>query len=588
MQIQIPNKEGKVFQTNEGETAGNIWASWNMDFISNPGKIRVSPQGQVVLTNLTSTATTYDAQLSLPTAFVMSDADSTMKIWACTIGAMFKNATEVANTSALTGWVQDAGTGSPTTIDGFSDMAEFNGGLIVSLPTSLTRLFGSTTWTANWNSVSLTTNKPHPLCVAFNNLLLIGNGNKVVSVNVLNAINTGAVILGTEYEVLWIRSSNQMIYIGARNKKSGRAKVFAWDGSSQNFNFDYKINGQYSLSGVIKKEVCYTVNECGELLVFTGGGFTQIAKFPNWNINVDLGINSANDSYSYWKNCLAVQNDNIYILLNNDLGTISNVLENMPSGVWCYNDKVGLHHAYSLSTQLGDSVSTDYGNSRISNGGAIYPLSRTAGLFLIGSGLYYNSASSAAYYMQVIRELETETTAKIGYFITPKIQTAEVEENWQKVFLIIKKLINATDKIVVKYRITDKIIVDEPAICVWTSTTTLTTTDTQFANASAGDEMEILNGEGAGLSTHITTITYSNPTYTITIEDTVPYASGSVRAVVWNWTKLGTINTQNQGTFELGLGVNSSWIQYKVVCFFSGKNEINKFISTSIPQLKAI
>lgn len=573
MIIKIPGQDNRFTQTNTGEVSGNIWASWNLDLTSNPGRIRVSPQTQVVMTNVNSTLIAVeDSDFDLVNSFVMSDADGTMRIWAVATNYLWNT----SGTSALTGWAQDAKTSTPTTTDANSDCVEFNDELIVSLPTTLSRCNSAGSWDTSWNSVSLTTGIPHPLCTSFNNLLLIGNGNVIISVDTSDTVDATRITLPVEYEVQWIRSSNSMVFIGTRNKKSERAKIFTFDGHSENFNDDYKINGTRSISGVIKDEICYTMNEVGELLAFNGGAFVQVAVFPNF----DLKLNFSGSLNA--RRCMAVQDDDIYILLNSSLtGSVGYGLENMRAGIWRYNPSIGLHHTISLTKTAGTDI-PDYGSPYISNAGALYPLQRVTGSFLIGAGMRANTADSPSYYALVLRELETETTAKIGYFITPQIPTKEVEENWQKAYLLIKKFLNSTDKIVVKYRTDEETLVETPALCVWASTTSFTSTDTQFSTVAVGDEVEILEGEGSGLSTHITAISFSTPTYTVTIEDTVTDASGSIRAVVWNWIKVGTaVDTQGLRNFELPLAVNSSHIQFKVVMFFKGKNQVERLIIKS-------
>ena len=42
--FKIPNDERKFSQANDGDVAGNIWLSQNLDTKSNKGKLRVSPR----------------------------------------------------------------------------------------------------------------------------------------------------------------------------------------------------------------------------------------------------------------------------------------------------------------------------------------------------------------------------------------------------------------------------------------------------------------------------------------------------------------------------------------------------------------
>ena len=588
MNILIPNQEGKISQPNKGDLTGNIWASWNMDFVSNPGTIRVSPQTQMLYSSLTSTAMIY------PLQFVEGNFDTTTtdkRIWAIFNGAVYYSGT-AANLATLT---RDYSAPSPS--NAISDAVEWNGNLIVSTTTNLAKLTAGT-WDNTWwtgvgtlNQSALNADVPHPLGKGFNNLLLIGDynstyGASVYSVDTSNAVSTGAsakLILGFDYQVIWIRSSSNMIYVGCRNINGGRAKVFAWDGYSQNYNYDYKISGSECFAGVVHNEVPYTMNERGELLALTGSAFTQVACLPVFNRDYNI-TSSWSIPVAVSRNGMTVQDNRIHILL---VATVTNsentYLENQLSGVWCYDPEIGLFHRYSITKDTSGS----YGSPQILKGGVLMTLDKAAGNLLIGASAYLADGvtpSTVVHGVFSVLNQETETTPKVGYFITPKISTQSVQENWQKAWLVIKKFVSADSKIKVKYRTYDKVYATwgQPQICTWSDTNTFVSSPAH-TDLTVGDEIEIIQGEGSGLSAHISTLSGTN---VIDIDETVTGASGTIRVRASNWIDCGTaMNVQEMEHFEIPLGVNSTWIQFKVLCFFTGKEEVKKLIIKSEHQL---
>ena len=588
MQIQIPNQENKLSQPNNGDFDGNIWATWNMDFISNPGAIRVSPQTSVVMSNLDSTYMVYPVQF-VEGAFL----DGTIRIWAICDGVVFYTSSTNVPSG---GWTKDATANTPTALDyRYSDGVEWNGSLIVSGLTALSKLTAGT-WTASYKT-GFTTAIPHPLGKGFNNLLLVGDysatyGAVVTSIDTSDNVYSNRLIFGKDFQVVWIRSSSNMIYVGCKNINGGRAKVFAWDGSAENYNYDYKINGSESFAGVIQNEVPYTINERGELLALTGSAFTQIAKLPIFNTDNHLHTEARGFIPSVTRNGMTVQDNRIHILLKAAYETaIGNTptiaMENMLSGIWCYDPQIGLHHRYSVTHDTGANI-MDYGSPTIVAGGALMTTDKLHGNMLIGCSLYINAATTLQHEILTIKNLETDTSAKLGYFITPKISTQSVQENWQKAWLVIKQFLSANSKVKVKWRIVDRQILfgsNDYSTCTWSDADTFTTAES-WVNASAGDEVEIMTGEGSGLSATISGIIGTN---VVDIAESVSGASGTLFARVGNWTDCGTdINIQGQEFFKIPLAQNSTYIQFKVIIFAEGKEEVKKLIIKSDSQLPVV
>jgi hypothetical protein len=166
----------------------------------------------------------------------------------------------------------------------------------------------------------------------------------------------------------------------------------------------------------------------------------------------------------------------------------------------------------------------------------------------------------------------------VGHFITPKIKASGVKDLLQKLYANIRNLNVDTDKVVVKYRITDKFGLPSPKVvgtggrATWVDTTSFTvnTAVKDIRSALVGDEVEISEGAGAGYSAHISAINDNTATWTITIDEAIPLISASDTSDIFinNWKKLEVITNGNRNIAddfaELTIGGVEAWVQFKV------------------------
>ena len=168
-----------------------------------------------------------------------------------------------------------------------------------------------------------------------------------------------------------------------------------------------------------------------------------------------------------------------------------------------------------------------------------------------------------------------QDTENRGHFITSKLLSAQLQDTWSKLYLKHKNLSTEFDKIIVKYR-TDN---NEPltrikettdGVITWTDSDTFTTTDAQWADVLADDEVEIIQGTGAGYLAHVSSISEAGGTYTVNIDETIKNltATETGRAVASRWIKLNAFDStslpNDEGYFEVVLGKKSKSIQFKV------------------------
>lgn len=166
-------------------------------------------------------------------------------------------------------------------------------------------------------------------------------------------------------------------------------------------------------------------------------------------------------------------------------------------------------------------------------------------------------------------------TENRGHFVTSKFMSAQLQDEWNKLFIKHSPLVGEFDKIVIKYRIDNnepltRIKESSDGAITWTDSDTFTTTDTQWANVAAGDEVEIIQGTGAGYLAHVSSISESSGTYTVNIDETIKNltASDTGRAVASRWIKLTTLDngiiSNDDGFSEIAVGVKSKQIQFKI------------------------
>ena len=162
-----------------------------------------------------------------------------------------------------------------------------------------------------------------------------------------------------------------------------------------------------------------------------------------------------------------------------------------------------------------------------------------------------------------------------GYFITPKLESPQIEDTFQKLYIKHRPL-KDEDKIIVKYK--SKEVTNFPFSSVqggntfkwtatWTDTDTFTTT-VDMSEVEVGDEIEIIAGVGSGHIAHVSSISLSTGTYTVNLDEAFPFAVASdvCYFMVDKWIVLGTIEPDevNAGRKEFALNIPSEFIQFKI------------------------
>ncbi|HAS92263.1 MAG TPA: hypothetical protein DCS12_08540 [Clostridiales bacterium] len=215
----------------------------------------------------------------------------------------------------------------------------------------------------------------------------------------------------------------------------------------------------------------------------------------------------------------------------------------------------------------------DYGHSFIKRGGAVLIVNnRYSPYSYQADNLLYTADLELP--AKAVANVTTAQLPNRGYFITPKLNSSNIEDIYNNICVKHRPL-GDNEKIIIKYRTTERRGLpfgskDKQASVVgtWTDTNTFTTT-LDMSLAEVGDEIEIIAGKGAGCLFHIESLTENSGTWTVNLDETFDYAvnAETMYFYVNNFKKLAEItdtNTAGVEYFDINLGENSKFLQLKI------------------------
>lgn len=579
--MKIP-PNNQWFQANRGDIFGSIWASFNIDLSGQRDKGRGKLRLARTLLGATSATLT---NLGNPVAFRRYESPSSstsQTTYAIAGGRAFKQGSAFSSS-----WAEV--TPAPTTFSSEnSDMEVFNGYLFISNDTADLSRYDGTTWTTvTWGT---TTSGVHMLCVFGNRLYRTGGSsadsviesmNTAQMVSTVGNANTITLIDRQVNCITFIRPSSNGIWIGTVNRRGGKGHVYFWDGASSTVQSIYTLESAGALSGIVKDDVLYIVDADAKLLAFNGGTFTELDRLPIKSAFLTFALGDNNTRWIH-PNGMTVIDNRILILIDNTYytGTLATTVEEtVPAGIWEWSTETGLYHKYALSNTptsgTGGGSIYDWGQERVSAVGALTfikqdrPVASDNGTLFAGAKIFTDSSSTI---YGIFIDDTNDTVQKYGYFLTPRIYSQSLRETWQKVFLRHKLLLDSSDTLTVKYRTSE--VDPTEATITWTADNTITTT-TSLASYAIGDEMEVIQGRGAGKCAHITSISLNAGTYTVVLDDTFVNVATTSKARFQKWKKCGSKNDQTVQVSEFTIDTHSPWIQLKVCMQFTGTDEID-------------
>lgn len=566
-------------QKNNTEGFGSLWASKNLDLTSKIGVTRVSPR---MILNVSSSDLSNLGVLSAVEYFRTSSGF----VWAAAGSRMFYS-TAGPNTT----FIQDATGSTPTNLSSNqTDIKVFNGKLhVTGATTSIYTLSSGGAWGTSSDSLT-DSGGLHQMTYfrAQNKLYIVDDNNKSIG-----SLNTSDVYpdLGLQYTledlcdnnaniISCITSNSTRIWIGTISF-TGYTYIYSWDGSQTSGpNEAYLIPTKGILSMVILNEIPHALDVEGRLWAFNGGTFVDIDRLPldtdTWGSYFGQVVNRP-----VHYNGMRVVNGRINVLLNASLWDTSDTIKpNFTSGIWERDPDIGFYHKYSLGLSKSGGTINDFGAERLGDIGALGYVDVPDNEFTAGS-VNGKVICGAEYYSDATNTLKglfyndsDDTLQKYGYLITEPIYSPEILDNYVSLYARHKKLLDADDFVALKY-ITEELNPTEFTI-EWVSDTDFITS-TDPTSYEVGNEVEIVQGPGAGKSGHITAIqeqaTESN--WLVSLDETFTGVSGNTAKARFDiWKKAASRSDQTVQFSKFPIGTSSAWIRLKLCMQFKGKDEL--------------
>lgn len=585
--IKIPGEIGWK-QSNQGDTLGSIVESFNIDLESNRGRIRTTRS------KLITSGDGATGNFGPVSAIVyLSNA---LRVFAGTIAG--DNLWEGGNSPFDT--LTNDTTSTNVAIDD-GDAVVFNNLIYATSSSDITRYDGSTETSV---SSGLTDNTHHLLEVftpdGSGERLYVTEGNdKVWSVSQANSLassSTYTLDLSLEpfYQITGLSAGTDRLWIAVscagNNNAAGDSYVFTWDGVTANApTAKYRINSSRIMAMVVKDDLPYIVDSRGRLMGWNGGVFKELDKLPVRGDKLLLNTSTNLHQNALHPRGMAIDEDEILICVSNlaEGSTGSTTFyHDFPSGVWAYNERNGLYHKYSPSTQAvadtGVSNLTDYGQFRAAYAGVIHVqdintyVATDGGRVMFGMG-YFASASdnlSSNITYGIFTDDTPDTTQKGGWIVTPRIDAEAFIDNYENFYPAFSRLITSGDTVNCKYRFEETSLI---TTATWTSTTDFVSAD-ELTDFEDGDEVTVIQGKGSGACINTSRIESGSGSHAY-LENAVTGVTGTSKVRVEKWRKV--CNITDYPTRGYLIGKKAQWIQFKIYMQWTGAREFYNLLVTN-------
>lgn len=211
-------------------------------------------------------------------------------------------------------------------------------------------------WTDRNKSANMTAGVLHPVAhMISRDTLMVGNGNQVLQYDTSYSADT-TLNLPSLFEVTKLAYNGGKMAIATKLSDTvqginGQAQFFLWDGTSAATNPGIDSGADYILDVIAYKGTFVIVNRAGQLRMYNGGGWTELAQLPVWFTSRTWGDSVNQQGVG---DILEADGDIIYINIDGSTEQYGRKGEEYlsPGGLWCFDPKVGLYHrmAPSIST----------------------------------------------------------------------------------------------------------------------------------------------------------------------------------------------------------------------------------------------
>ena len=561
--FRIPNSQGQTRTIYKTDKYGELWDTFGID-LQSIGKIK-SAKKMVKVKDISDDGN-FGEVLGLATFgsnhYVITGTGTGKEIYKCSV---------LDDVRVENNWVKVNSNGS---FGMETDTTTFGGNLLISQSDDIMNTDGSTFdedwWTAVTSGASLTTTRVHAMSVlrGGQETLFVTDGNLVRYYNSTSGHST--VTLQTDLVASVLDKGRDSMYVGTYTETNENALVYEIYvgevmGSTPVARFAFPVDGRAVLALKVVDGIPYVITDKGHIQKFNGAGFVTVNSLPFAFTDEQLeGVragsvvnNSANKPIHHGGT--DVNNQSIFFAINTELNNQDKTPNRCASGIWEYNTVTNqLNHRSAFV-----ETATQNGGHLGEATGPLIVINNSESLFLAGFEL--NGESNGLF---------AESTSRFGHIITREIETASVTESFKSLYLKIKTIVN-DDTVDIKYRTNDR---DRQCITgTWISTHTFNTTET--LTVEIGDELTLLDGNGAGSISHVTGVDNSLTVTSVTLADAIGVIGEVDVAEVTTFNKIPTDYTDEDKEFKkTGSNKVGTWIQFKLV--FNGEIVLREFISS--------
>ena len=545
--FSIPNDKG-FQQPNSGDSQGNVYMTYGIDFETQKGRTLVSQPVKKLLTDADNadfdgyagSIGAYSSDGFSGEIFAVSD-----KVFSANFG------------SPLGTWTEETGTHAPDSGNTIMDSAFFDG-LFLVITSNDIKAWNGTAWSSWWQGTAgqtaLTVGQRKIMWVgADGNLFLTDGGNKVFRVTPTGTVSkTGNGTLdfsATQYEITCAATNSTRSWIGTADNTGKEAVIIEWDmsPSSATANKLHPMGAKAVRCIAVWNDTPIAVLSDGKVKYFNGVSFVEFqntCQFP-----VTDGYQLSDDFIH--PNGWAIIDDLPHFLVMGAVAgeTVENAVKKasykMPSGGWCLDPSIGLYHRFAIGT--GATTQDDYGKMQVIAVGALYSLQRTDSKFL-ASYEYLLDETSTRRSVLAYHDA-SNTRPSTGFLITPFAYS--LRDAWNKVEMFHKEL-KSGEKLRVYYRNKKREALALSGTWVDTKTFNVEGSDLGVEN---GDVAFIKTGKGSGQLLKIKTATQSTNTLSLTFETPNTFVSNHDEGTidVLNFRFMGEVTSTTEDYKELAI-----------------------------------
>jgi hypothetical protein len=157
--------------------------------------------------------------------------------------------------------------------------------------------------------------------------------------------------LPQQFSITGLAYSNYQIGIATRHKSNlNAAMFFVWDGTSTDASIGVPVDAPEILDVVAYKSSWVVLTSKGQLLHFIGAGWEELGILAPYYQDATWIDTTNNPDHG---RLLAVDGDRIYVNIGSKVDGDrydTGILDRFPSGIWCFDPKIGLYHRHGLAS----------------------------------------------------------------------------------------------------------------------------------------------------------------------------------------------------------------------------------------------